>query len=120
VSVLHDSVFVPALRSRLIGVRTIAIELPAAAQPSERLHVQGSVDAVACAFIPAVAGIAASEWTEWVGAVSGAAIGAMAGQRVRRARIVHGAKSDKWTPELCPGTSGSVGHPRRHRRKEYS
>jgi hypothetical protein len=62
------------------------------------------VDAVACAFIPAVAGIAASEWTEWVGTVSGAAIGAMAGQRVRRARIVHGAKSDKWTPELCPGT----------------
>ena len=196
----NSIVFVPALRSRLIGFRTIAIELPAAAQPSERLHVQGSVEprmlqlsadgprgrlarqlnltvgigwsmllpftlrvsdaptwgsllwlavlalpigfyaiaagsrvrssfwwliipaglVVAFAFIPAVAGIAASEWTEWVGAVSGAALGAMVGQRVRRARIVHGAQSDKWTPELCAEISGSVGHPRRHHRKEYS
>lgn len=63
---------------------------------------------VALALIPAVAGIAATGWPEWVGAVSGAALGAVAGQRVRRARIVHGAKTDKWTPELCPGTSGSV------------
>jgi hypothetical protein len=185
----HDSiVFVPALRSRRIGLRTIAIEVPAAAGPSERLHLRGSVQprmlqilvdgpegrasrqltltvglgwtmllpftlrvsdaptlgsllwlavlalpigfyaiaagsrvrssfwwliipaglVLAFVFIPAVAGIAASEWTEWVGAVAGAALGAMAGQRVRRARIVHGTGSDTWTSELCPDASGSA------------
>jgi hypothetical protein len=175
-------VFVPALRSRLLGLRTIAIEVPAEARPSERLHIQGSAEprmlhisadgsggrssrrlkltvglgwtmllpftirlsdapamgsflwlavlalpigfyavaarssgrsslwwviipaglVVAFAFIPAVAGIAASEWTEWVGAVSGAALGAVAGQRVRRARIVHGAKVLLRYPERNP------------------
>ena len=186
-------VFVPALRSRRLGLRTIAIALPAAAQPSERLHIEGSVEprvlqisadgprgrlsrrvnltvglgwamllpftltlrdapaigsllwllvlacpigfyaaaarssvrssfwwlvipaslVIALACVPATAGIAASGWTEWVGAVSGAVLGAVGGQRVRRARNVHGATVDKWTPKLCPGTSGSLRAPHR-------
>lgn len=181
-------VFSPALRSRLVGFRTMAIELPVAARPSERLHIRGSVEpgrleisaagaegpatrrlhltvglgwtmllpftitlrdaspigslfwlavlalpigfyagaasssnrasvwwlvipaslVLSLAYVPSAAGIAASGWTEWVGAVMGAAVGAAAERRVRRARIVHGAMADKWTPELCPGTSGSV------------
>jgi hypothetical protein len=68
---------------------------------------------IALACVPAAAGIAASGWTEWVGAVSGAALGALGGQRVRRARIVHGGTADKWTPKLCPGTSGSLRSPHR-------
>lgn len=186
-------VFGPALRSRLLGLRTIAIALPAAAQPSERLHIEGSVEprmlqisadgprgrssrrvsltvglgwtmllpftltlrdaptigsllwllvlalpigfyaaaarssvrssfwwlvipaslVVALACVPAAAGIAASGWTEWVGAVSGAALGAVGGQRVRRARIVHGAMADTGTPGLYSATRGSLRAPYR-------
>ncbi len=52
--------------------------------------------------VPAVAGLAATGWSEWAGAVTGAALGAVGRQRWRRARFVHRALPDTWTAEL-PG-----------------
>jgi hypothetical protein len=50
--------------------------------------------------VPAAAGIALSGWSEWAGAVTGAALGAVAGLRRRRARFVHRGVSSTWTAEL--------------------
>lgn len=180
-------VFIPALRGRLLGLRTIAVALPVAVPSTERLRLEGLVEpgalqistdgmsgrssrrlpltvglgwtmllpftftardtpviasllwlalltvpvgfyaaassstrawfwwlvipfalVVVLAYVPAAAGIAASGWPEWVGGVSGAVVGALAGQWVRRARIVHGALTDTWTAELCPEANGSA------------
>jgi hypothetical protein len=52
---------------------------------------------VAFAAVPAAGGIATTTGPEWVAAVCGVSLGAIAAAMVERARIVHGAMTDAWT-----------------------